>query len=165
VSSQAVRPGSLDDLIEWLSALNTGDFRYELKKLRAIRDWAYAQAGIGFKEGDRVRIRDGYAVSRLNSDDSFNGWWHYRECLTGGALATAVTVDFSPLHREWYADVRLDREWAVSEIGGEDVRHWHGPDGETPEGYVRPTRFYRENYPDGRRHTFGMRVTDLEAAP
>jgi hypothetical protein len=155
----------LDDLIERVDALSAGDFRYELKKLRAIRDWAYEQAGIGFKEGDRVSIRDGYAVSRLNRDNSFNGWWHYRECLAGGALATAVTVDFSPMHQEWYADVRLDREWAVSEIGGRDVRHWHGPAGQTPAGYERPTPFDQEHYPEGRRHTFSMRVTDLEAAP
>jgi hypothetical protein len=155
----------LDDLIERIGALSAGDLRCELSKLRAIRDWAYEQAGIGFKEGDRVRIRDGYAVSRLNRDGSFNGWWAYRECLAGGALATAVTIDFSSWSRAWYADVRLMREWSVSEMSGRDVRYWHGPASDTPDGYKPPSPFDQEHYPEGLRHTFGMRVTNLEAAP
>ena len=156
---------ALDDLISRLDVLSTGDWRWELKKLRAIRDWAYEQAGIWFKEGNPVRIRDGYAVSRLNNDGSHNGWWHYRECLTGGATGTAVKIDFSPYHSAWYAEFRPDREWsAVSEMGSETVRYWHGPAADTPEGYKPPSEFDQEKCPDGRKHTFFMRVTNLEPA-
>jgi hypothetical protein len=165
MSLQAARPGNLDDLIEWISALSAGDFRYELTKLRAIRDWAYKQAGIGFGGGDRVRIRDGYAVSRLNRDGSPSGWWHYRECLTGGATGTAAEIDFSPHRENWYASIRLDREWSVSETGGRDIRRWHGPAGSTPAGYEPPSAYDREHYPDGRRHVFCMNVADLEKVP
>ena len=91
--------GNLGDLIAWLDKLNIQDLRYELEKLRALREWAFEQAGIGYEEGGKARIRDGYAVPRLNKNGSANGWWHYRECLAGGATGTVARIDFSP-HRK-----------------------------------------------------------------
>jgi hypothetical protein len=159
-------PGNLGDLIAWLGMLRTADFRYELEKLRALRRWAFEQAGIGYEEGDTVRLAPGYAVSRLNRGGSLNGWWHYRECLAGGATGTAVRIDFSPHQMAWYTEFRPDRGWSVAECGGATVRHWHGPAAETPEGYEPPSAFDREHYPDGRTHVFRFLAADLlKAAP
>lgn len=135
-----------------------------MKRLQALRVWAFEQAGIDYEEGDKVRVRDGYAVSSKNRDGTPNGWWHYRECLTGGAVGTAVRIDFSPHHMAWYADFRPDREWSVSEVSGEVVRRWHGPVADTPEGYRPPSDFDQEHYPAGLKHVFSMRAADLWTA-
>lgn len=158
-----VAAGNLGDLIAWLDELNIQDLRYELKKLRALRTWAFERAGIDYGEGAKVRIADGYTVTRCNADGSANGWWGYRECLAGGALGTAVRIDFSPLQMAWYADFRPDREWSVGEIGGKTVRYWHGPAADTPEGHEPPSAYDQEHYPDGRRHVFSMRAENLRA--
>jgi hypothetical protein len=156
--------GNLSDLIAWLDKLNIQDLQYELKKLRALREWALGQAGIDYEEGSKVRVDDDYVVPSRNSDGSPNGWWHYRECLEGGALGTVVRIDFSPHQMAWYADFRPDREWSVDQMGGETVRYWHGPAADTPEGYKPPTSFDQEHYPDGRKHTFSMRAENLHRA-
>lgn len=156
--------GNLGDLIAWLDKLDIQDLRYELKKLQALREWAHGQAGIDYGEGDKVCIDDDYVVSSRNKDGSPNGWWHYRECLAGGALGTAVRIDFSPHAMAWYTDFRPDREWSVSQMHGETVRRWHGPAAETPEGYEPPTAFDQEHYPDGRKHVFPMRAGNLHRA-
>jgi hypothetical protein len=157
--------GNLDDLITWLGKLDIRDLRYELEKLRALREWALDRAGVDYEEGGAVRVRSGYAVARLNKDGSPNGWWHYRECLAGGALGTVTRIDFSPHQMAWYAGFRPDREWSVSETGGKTVRRWHGPVADTPEGYEPPSAFDQENYPDGRKHIFSMRAEDLRGVP
>lgn len=162
--SGQLRVSDLEDLVSWLDMLNTQDFRYELEKLRAIRRWALERAAIDYREGDKVRIDSGYAVARLNKAGSESGWWHYRECLAGGALGTVTRIDFSPHHMAWYADFRPDREWSVSEFGGKTVRHWHGPVADTPEGYEPPSAYDQENHPDGRKHTFSMRAENLHHA-
>lgn len=153
--------GNLGDLIAWLDKLSIQDLRYELEKLRALRTWALERAGIDYDEGSEVRIDSGYRVARLNRDGSPNGWWHYRECLEGGAAGTVTRIDFSPHHMAWYADFRPAREWSVSEEGGKTVRRWHGPAADTPEGYEPPSEFDQDRYPDGRKHIFSMRAEDL----
>ena len=155
----------LAELITWLDKLDIQDLRYELKKLRALRTWALEQAGVDYTEGDEVRIRSGYTVARLNKNGPPNGWWHYRECLAGGAPGIVTQIDFSPHAMAWYADFRPAREWSVSEMhDGEMVRHWHGPVADTPEGHKPPSPFDQEHYPDGRKHTFSMRAEDLRHA-
>jgi hypothetical protein len=158
----AIVPGAVGELLECLGAIDLQALRYELEKLRAAREWAFRQAGIDYEEGGKVRLRDDYRVSAQNRDGSPNGWWPYRECLTGGATGTAVRIDFSPHHMAWFTDFRPDREWSVSERGGgEAVRYWHGPAAETPASYEPPTAFDQERYPEGRRHVFGMLAADL----
>ena len=152
------------ELLSWLDKLDTQQLRWELKKLAALRTWALEQAGIDYKEGGKVRIRDDYRVAQYNKDGSPNGWWHYRECLAGGSAGTVTRIDFSPHHMAWYADFRPDREWSVSEIGGETVRHWHGPAADTPDGHKPPSVFDQDRYPDGRKHTFSMRAENLRHA-
>jgi hypothetical protein len=154
----------LAELIAWLDKIDIQDLRRELEKLQALRTWALERAGIDYAEGDEVRIRSDYIVSSKNRDGSPNGWWHYRECLAGGALGTVTRVDFSPYQMAWYAGFRPAREWSLSEMGGEIVRHWHGPVADTPEGYRPPSQFDQDRYPEGRKHTFCMRAEDLRRA-
>lgn len=156
--------GNISDLITWLDKLNVQEFRYELRKLQAIREWALEQAGIDYEEGSKVRITDGHAVTGHHRDGSANGWWHYRECLAGGALGTVTGIDFSPLHKAWYAYFRPDREWAIIETRGQMRRLWHGPAADTPEGFEPPSAYDQEHYPDGRKHVFSMRAEDLHRA-
>jgi hypothetical protein len=156
--------GNLGDLIAWLDKLNIQDLQWELKKLRALREWALEQAGIDYEEGAKVRIDDDYVVSSRNKDGSPDGWWHYRECLAGGAVGTATRIDFSPHQMAWYVNFRPDREWSVDQMDGKTVRYWHGPVADTPEGHKPPTAFDQEHYPDGRKHTFSMRAEDLRRA-
>ena len=106
--------GNLADLIAWLDKLNIQDLRYELKKLQALREWAFDQAGIDYAEGDKVRISSDYVVAYRLKDGFPNGRWHYRECLAGGASGTAVRIDFSPYAKAWCTDFRPDREWETS---------------------------------------------------
>ena len=160
-----IAPGNIGDLITCLSALNFQDFQYELKKLRALREWAFERAGINYEEGDKVRLNDEFFVSSKNRDGSPNGWWHYRECLAGGALGTAVRIDFSPYQMAWYTDFRPDREWSVSQERNGTVRRWHGPAADTPAGYEPPSTFDQEHYPDGRKHIFSMRAEQISKLP
>jgi hypothetical protein len=144
-------------VVEWLKqAPSVNDLRWEIEKAAAIRAWCLRQVGVG--EGDRVLIRRDLGIHRAS------GWWPYREALAEGATGTVVDIDFNPYSDDgrgaWQAQVRLDREWSYSETLGQ--RFWHGRADETPQGYEPPSSYERENYPDGRRHVFAIRVDDLE---
>lgn len=165
--SAAVYPAikSFDDLMGVLKSLSRTDLRYEVEKVQAIRQWALDQIGVDYAVGDKVRIKDGYRMRQHFSDGDRNGWWQYRECLVPGATATVTGVDFNAFHRYWYASIVLDREWSVGDNPDTcryDVRHWHGPVGDTPDGMERPSTFDQKNYPEGRRHTFHFEAEMLE---
>lgn len=150
-----------DQLLETLADLNYQQLRYELTKLRAVRDWALDHVGIDYAVGDHVRIK---ADWRLGEG---SGWRPYREALTPGAGATVNRIDFNEAHGYWYADIVLDREWSValkSDGASPDRRWWHGPAGETPEGMEPPTKSDQERHPQGRKHTFMFPATALEKA-
>ena len=149
---------TIEDMVNLLDATDVQDLRYEVKKYRAIKEWAFKQAGIDFLVGDKVEIH-GWTAQK-------DGWWPSRECLHEGAIATVMDIDFSPHSMTWYADVVLDREWSVSDYPGgkaDEVktRFWHGPVNETPEGYTPPGKFDQENYPNGRKHTYSFNVKYL----
>jgi hypothetical protein len=131
------------------------DLKYELAKLRAIQAWALDSLGCDFTAGDTVEI-----LSSFGPLEPSSGWWPYREALAPGATATVVKIDFNSHWKYWYADVRLEREWSVSDYRG-ITRYWNGPVADTPDGYVPPGKFDQENFPDGRRHSFAIDVTHL----
>lgn len=149
-------PDTLNETLEMLS--------YELRKYQAIRKWALAQCGADFTTGDRVRIKDGYAVPERFADGTYHGWWHKRECLAPGALATVREIDFNEYYGYWYATIMLDREWSVNETGDKEWRHWNGPVADTPEGFEPPSAYEQREYPEGRKHTFSFDVKWLERA-
>jgi hypothetical protein len=156
---------SLDDVMGVLGALADADIRYEIEKLRAIRRWAFDQIGIDYAVGDRVRIKKGYQPRQHFADGQRHGWWPYRECLVAGATATVTKIDFNASHGYWYADIVLDREWSVGDNPDTcrfDVRHWHGPADDTPDGMEPPSKFDQEHYPEGRKHTFSFKAEMLE---
>jgi hypothetical protein len=156
-----VRIDDLRDLLAWMGNLNTQDFQWQLKKLNAMRSWAMEKAGIDFEVGDAVVIAPGFVVRSRNADNSPNGWWGYRECLNEGATGVAHDIDFSPHINTWVVDFKLDREWSISEFAGDTSRYWHGMVGDTPPGYRPPSSYDQEHYPEGRRHIFSMRASDL----
>ncbi len=145
----------LGKVLDVLAGIDQQAIRYEVKKLRAIRDWALSQLNLGYGVGDRVRIVDGWTFDPVKSP----GWAAYREVLSPGARATVLEIDFNAVHGYWYADIMLDREWSTSSDGR---RWWHGPVEETPEGMDPPSAFDQERYPAGRKHTFALRATALE---
>lgn len=143
----------MSELLDVLEKLNTQDLKRELTKLRAIKDWALLQA-CGFGVGDKVEILDSLEI------DSSSGWWTYREALAPGAVGTANEIDFNAHYGYWYGSVVLDREWSCGSAN-DGTRYWHGPAESTPEGYNPPSKYERETYPDGRRHTFWIPVRHL----
>lgn len=152
---------AVEQLLDNIAAVDQSGIRWELKKLRAIREWALGHLGVDFVAGDRIAIADDFA-SRLAPD---HGWYHYREALAEGATGTAIDIDFGPPVGDrpgrWYALVRLDREWSVSEWGTGLRRWWHGPIAETPPGYEPPSDYDQQKWPDGRKHTFLINVEHL----
>lgn len=148
-------PTKCDDLMAWLRAMpSVQEIDAELRKAQAVREWCLQRLPVS--EGDRVRI--------TRAPNTANGWRPYRECLAVGAVATVVRVDFNRYSLDgagaWHADIRLDREWSHSPDLG--MRWWNGPADETPEGMEPPTKYDRETYPAGRRHTFSMLADSLE---
>lgn len=146
-----------EQIITDLLAADLSAVQAELRNLRAVAAWALRQA-CDFGEGDQVVIAE-----PVNAD---NGWSPYRECLAVGATAVAKSIRFSERHDTWVADIVLDREWEVGVewSGVEVVRHWHGPAADTPDGMEPPRDYDRKHYPDGRKHTFAMRVGRLRRA-
>lgn len=139
-----------DDLLQWLDDTpDRGKLRHELDTLRAIKVWVLKEV-IGFEPGDVVEL--------VMAPDTDNGWHCYREALAPGAVADVHGVGFGGHHGYWYADIVLRREWTVDERETGVVRHWHGPADETPEGMEPPRAGTREMYPQGRRHSFAVRV-------
>ncbi len=144
-----------EDVIDTLLAADLAAVQRELRQLRAIRDWAAKQAA-DFGPGDRVTIAEPLPCN--------DGWAPYREALALGATGVVQAIDFNQHRDRWYAEVVLDREWSVGTLhGGRVVRWWHGPADETPDGMERPTKYDQEHYPDGRKHTFALRVEWLAA--
>lgn len=154
-------PSGIETLLEQVDSWSRQDLKYELKKYKAIKDWAFKKAGINYGVGDTVRIKDGYRVTEKLSDGHANGWWPSRECLVPGALATVTEIDFNAAHNYWYADIVLDREWSVG-TGKDPDRYWHGPADDTPKGMKPPSQFDIDKYPNGRKHTFSFSAGHLE---
>lgn len=150
---------AMDELLAFLKGFDRQKLDYEYRKFQAIREWAFEQIGIDYAEGDRVRIKQGYKLKQFFSDGTPNGWWPYREALAPGATATVNKIDFNASHRYWYAEIVLDREWAVDERG---AIHWHRPAKDTPEGMEPPPKYDQEHYPEGRKHTFSFEAKWLE---
>ena len=76
------------------------------------------------------------------------------ECLIPGATAEVVDIKFSPYLGGWRVDIRLDQEWSVGEDGWPEPtvkRYWHGSLDTTPDGYIPPSAFNQQHYPQGRR--------------
>lgn len=147
---------SVDEVLEFMCRIDTSSIAYELKKLRAIRAWAMRRLGVDYVVGDRV------AIAKVVVSGSSSGWWPYREALAPGALAVVQDIDYNTLLDEWDVAIQLDREWSVHERhGGGTVRFWNGAFRDTPEGMEPPSKYDRENSPEGRRHAFTMRVTDI----
>lgn len=144
----------VEEFFSHVEALSTQDVKWELKKLRAIRDWALQRTGIDYQIGDTVGI-----VRVLNTD---NGWAPYRDALAPGASATVTDIDFNTYTESWYADIILDREWSVSDYPPPDGKtYWHGKAIDTPEGYEPPSKYDQERHPEGRRHSFSVPVAFL----
>jgi len=131
------------------------ELRTDLDRLRGIERWAIKSLDLGWEGGGRVRL-----TCTPNTD---NGWRPYRECLIEGAEGTASAPFFSVLNGQWYAYFKPDREWSVHERGQSFIRFWNGRADETPEGFRPPSEYDQRTHPDGTRHTFMMRVTELEA--
>lgn len=154
----------LSDLIESIRAQASAwpHLRGELDYLRSVHDWAVRSLALGFKEGEQVRIRPGFAIDR----EKQRGWWHFREALAPGATAVVQRIRYAPHSRRWIAEIVLDREWEVSEFsdGSPTVRYWRGPAVDTPPGYRKPSAFDQEKYPDGKRSRFALLADEVEPA-
>jgi hypothetical protein len=145
---------TVDEILDMISGIDTQKLRYEIKNLRAIRDWALQRTGVDFIEGDRVVIAEDLGIK----PDS--GWWQYRETLAKGQTGIVKEIGFNEWHSYWYAGFFPDQEWSISSFHGER-RHWHGPRDATPEGYDPPSDYEAKNYPEGRKHTFSINVVRL----
>ena len=140
--------GQIGQLLDVVEKLNHQKFRFELKTLYAIREWAMRKAGIDFVEGDTVVI-----VQDIRTD---NGWRPYKESLVRGATGTVAKIDF---YEGWYALVVLDRAWTVNTLpNGPTTRHWKGHAEDTPEGMEPPTEYDQEHHPQGKRKSFMLDV-------
>lgn len=148
--------GSLDRLLDVIASVPEQTLRYEVRKLRAIREWALDQVGVDYAVGDAVRIVAGFRVNPVKS----YGWAGYQEALAAGARAKVVAIDFNISRRRWYVQIVLDREWSVTTVES-TRRWWHGPADETPEGFEPPDAYEREHYSRGRKHTFTLLVTEV----
>lgn len=138
--------GTIEGLCQTLSNTNMLQLQWELKQLKAIEAWALRHCGADFGIGDRVVIAEDF--SRDNS------WRAYQAALAPGATAVVQHIDFNAYLDGWQAAVTLDREWTESNGGS----WWHGRAAETPEGMTPPTAYDQEHYPDGRKHSFALRV-------
>jgi hypothetical protein len=142
------------DLIDQIAKFNAAhEIRYEIAKLRKIREWALSRLDVQYRVGDRVRLR--YDLFNGENDDR----QAYSECATEGATARVVEIDFHGVYDYWYAGIVFDEEWTI--MPNHD-RYWHGAIGETPLGMVPPTAFDVEHYPEGRRHVFSVHVQQIE---
>ena len=143
------RPNSqIAQLLDTIEKLNHQEFRFELRTLYAIREWAMRKACIDFMEGDAVVI-----VQDIRTD---NGWAPYKEALVQGATGTVIKIDFL---KGWYALVALDRAWTVNILpNGPMTRCWKGRAEDTPEGMEPPTEFDQEHHPQGKRKSFMLDV-------
>jgi len=140
--------GQIGQLLDVVEKLDHQKFRFELKTLYAIREWAMRKAGIDFVEGDTVVI-----VQDIRTD---NGWSSYKEALVRGATGTVIKIDF---YKGWYALVALDRAWTVNILpNGPMTRCWKGRAEDTPEGMEPPTEFDQEHHPQGKRKSFMLDV-------
>jgi hypothetical protein len=142
------------DLIDQIAKFNAAhEIRYEIAKLRKIREWALSRLDVQYRVGDRVRLR--YDLFNSENDDR----QMYSECATEGATARVVEIDFHAVHAYWYAGIVFDEEWST--LPNRD-RYWHGAIGETPLGMAPPSAFDVEHYPEGRRHVFSVHVQQIE---
>lgn len=153
---------SIDEVLDFLGGIDVHSIRYQQKKMHAIYEWALEHLGIDYRVGDHVRIMR-CVVPGEDCPAKRNGWWHYREALAVGATATVTKIDFNDFWKYWGANIVLDREWSYIDDTGK--RYWHGRWEDTPEGYEAPHEIDREMYPNGRRHTFAVRVEDLQKWP
>lgn len=144
----------LDDTLAHLEALDHTKLKYEIRRLQAVYSWALERCGVDYRTGDRVVIAADFPRN--------NGWAAYREALARGATATVREIEFNEYSKAWQATIVLDREWSVGREGG--VRYWNGPAAETPDGMEPPSVSEQEQYPEGRKHTFSLRVEWLRKA-
>ena len=93
--------GQIGQLLDVVEKLDHQKFRFELKTLYAIREWAMRKAGIDFGEGDTVVI-----VQDIRTD---NGWGPYKESLVRGATGTVAKIDFYRKDRLLRGMVRAGR--------------------------------------------------------
>lgn len=150
-----------DKLLVWMKAMPSAqDVAWQIEKAEAIKAWCLRT--IGFKVGDRVQIVEDVVPHDYNS-----GWRCYREALAIGQTGIVTDIDFNPhsFNREgaWYAMVRLDHEWSVGSQKHEP-RYWHGSVSTTPPGFVEPSKYDQENYPEGKHGLFSINVGDLKLA-
>lgn len=146
---------AVEDTVAALRSLNLQALQSEVDNLRAIKDWAMTQLGVDYKPGDRVVI----VSSAPSSVERGSGWYHYREALEPGQTGTAGEITFNSSRKCWQVLVGMDRAWSVStETFRPPTRYWSGPASETPDGYVAPSKFDQERYPEGKVKWFAMKV-------
>lgn len=151
---------TVDDVCAALNAIDQGALRWQMKKLRAVREWALRRINIDYREGDRVVI--------CHDIPTDNGWYAYREALAEGATGVVTEIDFNPFSDDglgaWHATVVLDRAWQVGELhDGVTKRWWKGRVADTPPGMEPPGRFDQQRYPDGKRKAFSLRIEWVRA--
>jgi hypothetical protein len=135
-------------LLDTLSNLNSQDIRLEVKRLRAIEQWAIKSLNLDYTVGDAVKVIDYIPC--------MGGWDGYQECLAIGTTGTVLSIDFSEYHQSWHALYAPDRIWTARKHWrtGEVQRLWRWPGTDAPEGM--------EPYPGGpKRSTFMLRTSDL----
>jgi len=156
----------VESALDALGTIKIDKISEEIAELRAIATWARVKAGIDYEVGDRVVIVShepfGRASAERNRDGSHNGWYRYRESLAVGQTGIVQRVYFSEHRSEWVTVVGLDRAWSVDETRNwQDntvtvERRWKGPVAELPAGYVLPSRWTVDRYPDGQMQVFYM---------
>lgn len=79
------------------------ELEWQLKKLRAVRDWALDQQPV--KAGGRARI------ARPMNIEEGSGWYSHRRSLQVGAVGDIVDVDYNAHYDYWGATFVPDRIW------------------------------------------------------
>jgi hypothetical protein len=144
---------AIEEAIEAIRSIDLQALHYEVKVLRAIKDWAMQQLNVDYKPGDRVVI-----VSNGPSGVG-GGWAGYSEALAPGQMGVAGEIGFNTHSGRWYVMVGLDRSWETSHNhDGMATRYWNGPAAETPPGFKPPSAFDQERNPEGRVKWFAMQL-------
>ena len=117
---------ALDAMYE-LTKVSASDLRYAMECRAAWKQLAIRQ--LGFSEGDRVAIRDGFTCPM----DS--GWARHHEWMRPGQTGVVQEIGIDPRDLHVWALTMFDTEWTVSTWDGKTHRYnsMMDHDGVTPK--------------------------------
>src|SRR4051794_4904623 len=117
-------PSTSSDSLNDLLPLLNDDLRREIRDLQRYKQVLFDS--LPYQPGTRVALVDDFHIPQFIEPGKQHGWWHYRECLVPGATGEVLSCRHNSYSDAWYAEVRFDREWSVSETrryAHQDHRH------------------------------------------